>query len=105
MLGVLDRKEDLLEIVSEAQDDGVNILIGSENAVDAMNRSSLVFKKIVSDGKTVGAIGVIGPCRMDYSKVVSTIEYLSKNIAAALGSDKGFALPDGRKDSGHNGTE
>jgi len=97
MLGILDRKEDLIEIVSGAEDDGVNILIGSENAVDAMNSSSLVFKKIVSDGKTVGAIGVIGPCRMDYSKVVSTLEYLSKNIAAALSPDRSNALPDGRK--------
>ena len=105
MLGVLDRKEDLIDIVSRADDDGVNIIIGSENSVDAMNSSSLVFKKIISDGKTVGVIGVIGPCRMDYSKVVSTIEYLSNNIAAALGPDRSHALTDGRKDSDQNGTE
>ncbi len=105
MLGVLDRKEDLIDIVSKTGDDGVNIIIGSENAVDAMNNSSLVFKKIISDGKTVGVIGVIGPCRMDYSKVVSTIEYLSNNIAAALGHDRTPALPDGGKGFDPNGTE
>ena len=105
MLSILDRKEDLIEVVSGAEDDGVNIIIGSENSVDAMNNSSLVFKKIVFDGKTVGAIGVIGPCRMDYSKVVSTLEYLSSNIAAALSPERNAALPDGGKGSNQNGSE
>ena len=39
---------------------------------------------ITVNGNTVGAIGVIGPCRMDYSKVISTIERLSEALSTML---------------------
>ncbi len=83
VLGMFDRKEELLNILESADND-VTICIGRENGVEALTGSSLVFKKIVVDGKTVGAVGVIGPCRMDYSRVVSAIRYLSDGIADAM---------------------
>ena len=51
-----------------------------------MNNSTVVFKTIVKDGKPVGAIGVIGPLRMDYARVLSTLEGLTGNIADLLDS-------------------
>ena len=49
-----------------------------------MNNSALVFKPVVRDGKTLGAIGIIGPRRMDYAKVVATIEGLAGNVESIL---------------------
>jgi heat-inducible transcriptional repressor len=98
MLSILDRKEDLIEVVSGAEDDGVNIIIGSENSVDAMNNSSLVFKKIVFDGKTVGAIGVIGPLRMDYARVLATLDNLGDNITHLLSDSGRLNTPDKGED-------
>jgi heat-inducible transcriptional repressor len=49
-----------------------------------MNNSALVFKPVVRDGKTLGAIGIIGPRRMDYAKVVATIEGLADNVESLL---------------------
>jgi len=49
-----------------------------------MNNSALVFKPVVRDGKTLGAIGIIGPRRMDYAKVVATIEGLAGNVESML---------------------
>ncbi len=94
VLGMFDRKEELLGLI-ESGDDDVTICIGRENGVEALAGSSLVFKKIVVDGRAVGAVGVIGPCRMDYSRVVSTIRYLSDGIADAMntGSGKPGAVP------------
>ncbi|MBQ2251198.1 MAG: hypothetical protein II327_06110, partial [Lachnospiraceae bacterium] len=47
-----------------------------------MNHSALVFKPITTkDGKTLGAIGVLGPLRMDYQKVLATISGLSGRLA------------------------
>ena len=48
--------------------------------MEVMNNSALVFKPIVKDGKTLGAIGVLGPRRMDYAKVLATLQGLSGNI-------------------------
>ena len=84
LLGALENKEDILDLVSEPESDGVNVVIGSESSVKVMNNSALVFKPVVRDGKTLGAIGIIGPRRMDYAKVVATIEGLAGNIESIL---------------------
>ena len=88
VFGVFDNSETLLDLVSLADPGETRVYIGRENRLDAMRDSSLVFKTIVSGGKTVGAIGVIGPCRMNYAKVISTINYLSDDIAAMIDPDK-----------------
>ncbi len=81
LLGTLEKKEDILDLVSRNQSgDDINVLIGSESRVEVMNNSALVFKPIVKDGKTLGAIGVLGPRRMDYAKVLATLQGLSGNI-------------------------
>ena len=79
VLGLLKRKENLVKIVNDGDRDRVNVFMGSE-AVDIGNNSTLVFKPLTKNGQTIGAIGVIGPRRMAYSKVMSTIEYLSDRI-------------------------
>ncbi len=84
LLGALENKEDILDLVSDPESDGVNVVIGSESSVKVMNNSALVFKPVVRDGKTLGAIGIIGPRRMDYAKVVATIEGLAGNVESIL---------------------
>ena len=58
----------------------MSVFIGSDNTVKTMGDSTLILKTISIDGKKVGAIGVIGPCRMDYSKVISTVDQLVQSI-------------------------
>jgi len=80
LLDILENKEEILDIISNSAHDIINIYIGSENTVDIMQKSTLIFKTIKSGERIVGAIGVLGPCRMDYSKVVTTVEYLANSI-------------------------
>ena len=105
LLGTLEKKEDILNLVSRTESDDINVVIGSESEVKVMNNSALVFKPIVQDGKTVGAIGIIGPRRMDYAKVLATLEGLSGNIANIIQANN--QLNGGNPDGGnkdHNGT-
>ena len=81
LLGALEKKDDILDLVSaNGNESDISVLIGSESSVKVMNNSALVFKPIVKDGKTLGAIGVLGPRRMDYARVLATLEGLSGNI-------------------------
>jgi heat-inducible transcriptional repressor len=96
MLEMLSNKQELLEIVEGAQGDEVNVYIGSENAADQSGDSTLIFKTITVDGRPIGAIGVIGPCRMDYSKVISTVEQLSRGIAGMIRAQRMLPDPDKR---------
>ncbi|MBQ8432518.1 MAG: heat-inducible transcription repressor HrcA [Clostridia bacterium] len=88
LLGTLEKKEDILNLVSRSESQDISVLIGSESEVKVMNNSALVFKPIVKDGKTLGAIGILGPRRMDYAKVLATLEGLSGNITNLIGSNK-----------------
>ncbi len=95
LLGALEQKQDLMNMISDAatrQDHGA--VIGSEATVKEMNNSTVVFKTIQKDGKPVGAIGVIGPLRMDYAKVMATLDGLTDNIADLLSGTKA-RLPEG----------
>ena len=103
LLSVFDNKEDLLEMISQGDENKLNVYIGSDNAVSVMNNSSLIFKTVKSDGRVVGAIGVIGPCRMDYSRVITTIEYLANSISGEKELDTGNEAPD--EDSVSDGDE
>ncbi len=86
LLGALEQKNDLMEMISEAAArDEYGVVIGSEASVKEMNNSTVVFKTILKDGKPVGAIGVIGPLRMDYARVIATLDGLTGNIADLLG--------------------
>ncbi|MBR2721627.1 MAG: heat-inducible transcription repressor HrcA [Clostridia bacterium] len=99
LLGTLENKEDILNLVAQGSNEDVNVVIGSESRVKVMNNSALVFKPIVKDGHTVGAIGVIGPLRMDYAKVLATLEGLSGNISDMIHTNK--QLNGGTRDAGN----
>lgn len=99
LLGTLENKEELLNLISSSDRDRVNVLIGSENEVDVMHNSSLVFKTVKRRGKVIGAIGVIGPTRMDYSRVISTVEQLAESIEDMAQERPGFQALPGRDDS------
>ena len=79
VIRMFEKKDDFMKIIEGADDDKVNIFIGQNG--ELVDNSAFVFKTIKVGGRAVGAIGVFGPSRMDYSKVISTVEYLSKSLA------------------------
>ncbi len=95
MISAIESKEDIIKAVStiDQSDDETKIFIGSENMVKIMDDSTLIYKNLKLGGKTIGAIGIIGPCRMDYSKVLATIDRLSEEINNMQSLD---ALPEGK---------
>lgn len=90
MLALFEKKEALLEVLSDETQhgDGVQVFIGRENLVKVMDNSTLVFKTVMDHGKPVGAIGIIGPTRMNYRRVIATIESLAGGISEALDRPK-----------------
>lgn len=62
----------------------VQVLIGSENQLDEMKNCSVVLSRYRIRGKQYGAIGVIGPTRMHYSKAISMLEYFANQFQSNL---------------------
>ena len=75
-------------MMSDPHETGVNVVIGSESAVRVMDNSALVYIPIVKDGKNLGTVGVLGPARMDYARVLATLEGISENISSLLDGEK-----------------
>ena len=94
LLGTLENQDAILDLVSDSDNDNINVLIGSESSVKVMNNSSLVYIPIRKNGKTVGVIGVIGPRRMNYKQVLKTLGDISGNISNIIGEEE-FTLTDG----------
>jgi len=82
MISAFEEKSDIVNAVQniDQTDDETKIFIGSENMVKIMNNSTMIYKNLKMGGKTIGAIAIVGPCRMDYSKVLATIDKLSEEI-------------------------
>lgn len=58
----------------------INIVIGAENQFEELKNCSLITSAYSIGDKVVGIIGVIGPTRMEYPKIVSSLECLTKNL-------------------------
>ena len=86
MLDLFEQKDNLLRLVSTGEESkDLQVHIGSENAIGAMSNSSFIYRTVRRGGKIVGAVGVIGPCRMDYSRVIALLNHLSDGIHDAIG--------------------
>ncbi len=79
-LEFLDDKKSVAKVLKDANDGGENsvrIRIGSENNLDIMQNLSLVTTDYHLGGRTAGRLAIIGPTRMNYSKVIANINQIS----------------------------
>jgi heat-inducible transcriptional repressor len=83
----LENKRDFVHLLDLAHDaEGVRIFIGSENRLFSMSGSSLVLAPYMNTQQSVvGVVGVIGPTRMNYARVVPMVDYTAKVIGRLLG--------------------
>ena len=63
---------------------GISVKFGEEDGTFAISNSTVVSANYYKDGKPAGTLGIIGPMRLDYRKVIPYIEYLSKKVTRLL---------------------
>lgn len=84
ILDFLEKDEQVLKHFSSSKQ-GIQIKIGTENMEDVINNCSIISATYHLDGKPVGTIGILGPTRMEYSKVISVLDFTAKNLSFLLG--------------------
>lgn len=81
MLELLDAKEELVPVLQNNDNMNLSIKIGKDNEIkEGMPECAIVTANYSVNGVSVGNAGVIGPIRMDYSKVISVLDYIGKTI-------------------------
>jgi heat-inducible transcriptional repressor len=82
----IERKADLIRLLELAKDgEGVRIFIGSENRLFSLSGSSIVAAPYANaQGKIVGVIGVLGPTRLNYGRIIPMVDHTAKVIGRLL---------------------
>ncbi|HIU52326.1 MAG TPA: heat-inducible transcription repressor HrcA [Candidatus Merdicola faecigallinarum] len=79
-INLIDTKEEMIELLNSGVAEDINVFIGDENENEQLKDFSIVTFKHTMGNKDLGTIGIIGPKRMDYSKVISVMKYISKKL-------------------------
>ncbi|MGI3169768.1 heat-inducible transcriptional repressor HrcA [Pseudooceanicola sp. C21-150M6] len=82
----LERKRDIAEFLELTEEgEGVRIFIGSENKLFSLSGSSLVVSPYMNaDRKIIGAVGVIGPTRLNYGRIVPIVDYTAQLVGRMI---------------------
>ena len=82
---VFKGKKDMLEVLDQCLSaDGMQMYIGSESGNNLLDQCSIITSPYTRDGEVVGVMGVIGPTRMNYEKVIPIVDITAKLFSSAL---------------------
>ena len=82
---LFDRKTQLLDLLEQSERaDGVKIFIGGESQLVPLDECSIVTAPYEVDGQVVGTVGVIGPTRMAYERVIPIVDVTARLVSSAL---------------------
>ena len=82
-----NQKRDILHLLEQAINaDGMQIFIGEESGYDVLDNCSVVTSPYEVDGQILGVLGVIGPTRMHYERVIPIVDITAKMLGVALNS-------------------
>ncbi|HNY90586.1 MAG: Heat-inducible transcription repressor HrcA [bacterium ADurb.Bin431] len=83
ILNLIDRRDLLLRVLEESDCSGVSIVIGDENKQEVMKHCSIITTTYSIGGAT-GTIGVIGPTRMQYAKIIGLVQFMAETLGYVL---------------------
>src|SRR6056297_4028805 len=89
MLKLLDQEEMLNKIINSISGSDLEIKIGQENEVEDIKNCSLVVATYYISNRAVGKIGVIGPTRMEYPRVISSVDVISDILGNLISKASG----------------
>jgi heat-inducible transcriptional repressor len=82
------RQRDILHLLDQSMKaDGVQIFIGHESGYELLDSYSIVAAPYASEDDTIGVLGVIGPTRMAYERVIPIVDVTAKLLGRALKSN------------------
>lgn len=87
LFDVLERQKGLLDVLDSTREaEGVRLFIGSENSLFPLSGSSVIVAPYMNASRQViGALGVIGPTRLNYARVIPMVDYTARMVGQVLG--------------------
>ncbi|RKD28043.1 heat-inducible transcription repressor HrcA [Caminicella sporogenes] len=83
-ISTIEKKDLLYEALKDNYEEDITIKIGRENNLEEIKDCSLITATYKLNGKVIGKIGVIGPTRMNYARIIPVMEYITKILTDIL---------------------
>jgi heat-inducible transcriptional repressor len=84
LLELFEKDHLLLQLLNVAGEDGIQIRIGQENGLDAVHHCSIITASYSLDGLHLGTVGIIGPTRMEYRKVIGLLNHVTIQLPSVF---------------------
>ena len=97
----IDRRNDIRRLMDDSFS-GIHVMFSAEDDDFVIGNSSLISSNFLKNGKVAGHLGLIGPMRIDYRKVIPYVEYFAEKISQMLSSDDEEQLTDSEEDNNSN---
>ena len=85
LIQAIEEKSRLMHLLDRCmKSEGIQIFIGEETSVPELRETSIIAAPYQREGRVIGVLGIIGPTRMEYSKVISIVEYTAESLSEYL---------------------
>ncbi|OEF96238.1 heat-inducible transcriptional repressor HrcA [Desulfuribacillus alkaliarsenatis] len=84
LLGLFENNKVVVDLFTN-QSSSTVVKIGQENKAVEAHNCSVISANYILNGKPIGSIGIIGPTRLDYAKIITLIDYISLDLSKTLG--------------------
>jgi len=90
LLDLVEGEQTLREILHETTDEGITVRIGRENRQDQVQDCGVITAVYLLGGNIVGALGLLGPVRMNYARASSIVDYIAQSLSDYLSGPHGY---------------
>lgn len=84
LMEMIEQEKEIYDIIRKEEGKGIRVRIGRENKISAMENCSLITATYSSGADQYGTIAILGPTRMEYSRVISLLQFISNDLTTEL---------------------
>lgn len=92
----IEHKNEVTSLLDESFN-GLQVMFGKENDSFVIGNSSMIVSKIQKGNKLAGSLGIIGPMRLDYAKIIPYLEYFTQKISEIISDEDDILEDDSEK--------
>jgi heat-inducible transcriptional repressor len=87
VLGILEQQLVVVSLLRDVKESGLSVAIGSEHGFEPLSSCAVVVAPVEINGRQAGAVGILGPTRMDYSSAMAAADVVGRSLAERIGPD------------------
>ena len=97
VLAILEQQLVVVSLLRDVLERGLSVAIGAEHGYESLASCALVVAPVPVEGQEVGAVGLLGPTRMNYPQALAAAKVVGERLGQRLGAGEGASAPEGMR--------